>query len=535
MVTGGAILAVLLSGVVGRAMADGQPTTGWRGELSRDMNRIAPAAPNRSTRSLVGEELQKLPNLTPDGRSSYEQLAPPPFPPPVLPKYDRLADIPVTLEMSKADVRHVLQVLAKQTNLNLLVHPDVLDNSRPISVRFNEVPASIVFKEILRLADLYGRVEGNILRVDPDQEIVFALDFLETNTTSGFSVGGDVLGTGSETKGALSGRFNIEGTGAKTSNQYEQLESILTGLVQDQGVYQINRQTGTLYLRAKPSMVRTVSNLVNRYKDILSRQVLIDVRIVEVALNDDFRAGIDWSVLRSSLASTYGMTQKISTPQGSYPVGGAGSTAPSLVLSDVASAAIGGVGGLGIGIGGKRGLMFVDLLKQFGAVHVVSNPTIRARHGQPAMISVGKSEAYVKQVTTTTDETTGNKDFSVETAVTFDGLMIGVIAFITTDDKVTLTIHPIQSSVVDGSLDAKTFGTSSVSLPKVNLKEISTILEIRNRDTVLLGGLIDKSRAKLRTGVPVLSALPLVGGLFTRNTDTESNKELVLMLRVSIL
>ena len=177
----------------------------------------------------------------------------------------------------------------------------------------------------------------------------------------------------------------------------------------------------------------------------------------------------------------------------------------------------------------------MNLLKQFGNIRVLSNPTIRARHGQPAMISVGRTESYIKQVTTTTNQTTNTRDSAVETAVTFDGLMVGVVPFITSENRITLTIHPIQSSVESGSLEPQDLGSTKISLPKVNLKEISTSLELRDRDTVLLGGLMDKVRDRTRSGVPFLSEIPLLGNFFTHNTESERVSELVLMLRVSIL
>ena len=526
------VLTVSCRGLPDPAQYDNQRQS----EIRRDQAHQGVKPPKRDSESLLKQESEEIDRRQHQLRQSLEIHTPRPMLLPVIPQYDRLADIPITLEMDNENVRHLLRALAQQTGMNLLLHPDVLTQSSNISVSFQEVPASTVFKEILQLADLYGRIEGNMLRVDPTQEMVIALDFLETNITTGYSVGGDVLGTNTEAGGALSGRFDIRGEGPKVSNPYDQLDSILKGLMGEESVYQINRQTGTLYIKAKPSLVKTVSGLVNRYKEILSRQVLIEARIMEITLKDDYRAGINWAFMRSNLSASSGLGQTITAPSTTFgrsdPWVDSG---PSLVISEAASTALNAVRGIGLGYAGNQGLFFLDMLKQFGDVRVISNPTIRARHGQPAMISVGRSESYIKQVTTTTNETTNTKDSAIETAVTFDGLMIGVVPFITSEQRITLTIHPIQSSVEGGSLTPQTFGNTSISLPKVNLKEISTSLELKDRDTVLLGGLIDKSRSQTRSGVPIVSEIPLLGHLFRNNSETEQVSELVLVLRVTIL
>ena len=169
---------------------------------------------------------------------------------------------------------------------------------------------------------------------------------------------------------------------------------------------------------------------------------------------------------------------------------------------------------------------------------MLSNPSIRAKHAQPAMISVGRTNAYVREVdvTNTAGGTTNQTQTDVTVDSVFDGLMIGVVPFITSDGRISLTIHPIQSDVDAASLQLVDISTDSkVSLPQVDLKEISTVLDLNNNDVVLLGGLIDKRRSKVRSGVPFLSEVPVVGRAFTSNTNSESVRELVIMLRASIL
>ncbi|MEO5366534.1 MAG: pilus (MSHA type) biogenesis protein MshL [Magnetococcus sp. WYHC-3] len=303
---------------------------------------------------------------------------------------------------------------------------------------------------------------------------------------------------------------------------------------------------GTLYVKARPSQVKTITGLMEKYKEILGRQVMLEARILEVRLSDQYQAGIDWAMLRKGVALTNGLSQTLNGvgTNGPFDANLDTSNAPVLTIGGAAQGAtmgaLAGAGnlyGTGIGILGSDGYGLVNLLKQFGDVTVVSNPTIRARHGQPALISVGRTSTYIQSIETntqtTTTQTTTTED--INTAKLFNGLLLGVTAFIGQDGMVTLNIHPIKSDVDAASLSTTTVFNRSVTLPRVDLKEMSTVLELRDQDVVLLGGLISKESGRVSTGAPVLSDIPLLGRLFTKNSEVESTQELVIMLRVHIL
>ncbi|MBF0588528.1 MAG: pilus (MSHA type) biogenesis protein MshL [Magnetococcales bacterium] len=539
-------------------------------ELRRDMERLKETAPFKDAHEAFVKESDKFEKGLAKRRRDLEQRGKIPAPlMPKPPKYNRLDDIPISLEMDKTDVRHLLQALAKQTQLNLLIHPAILQDPPIVSVSFRKVPASTVLREVLRLADLHGRVEENVLRVDPTQELMMNLNFLETNNKMSFNIGGDVIGSaqaGEASASGIVGEFKITGTGPENSNPYKKLEKMLDKVIGSSGNYSINRMTGTLFIKAKPSSVRTAVSLIQNYKEILSRQILIEARIMSITLYDQFKSGVDWAFLRGNIAATRGISQSITstaTNAASFPFndntfyglanagqgGGGAATAggPKLTLGSMAlsaTSAIDGsstIAGLGLALAGNDGLVGITLLKQFGDVQVLANPSVRARHGQPSMISAGTTSTYLSgtDVTSTTSNGTTTSTVEVTTGTVFDGLLLGVLPFISTDDRVTLHIHPMQSNVDSTSmgLNTVTAGSTTVSYttPEIDLKEISTVLELNDGDTVFLGGLINKSNSTSRMGVPVISEIPVLGKLFQKNEETEEVKELIIMLRVTIL
>jgi len=273
--------------------------------------------------------------------------------------------------------------------------------------------------------------------------------------------------------------------------------------------------SGSLYVKDTPTIIRSISKLINNFKIMLSRQILIEARIIEVSLSDKFKYGIDWSVLRDKAAS---LTSKTSV---------AWSLGNGLVFSNENNH---------VSIDSA-----MDALMTFGKAKVVSNPSIRVKHGKPALISVGTSFTYQKKVQTTREVTTGTdrEITDVEVSTVFDGLILGVIPFIGKNHRISLLINPINSSVDRNSLIPKSLGGltsgSEISLPEVRIKEISTTIDLEDGDVVVLGGLIDDIQSKENQGVPILSSIPIIGYLFKNEIRNVESRELVIIISVKLI
>ncbi len=441
---------------------------------------------------------------------------------PILPEYDPLDDHIISLSMIDEDMQFALYSISKEVGINLIIDPAVSREKKLITINFENAPASVVLREILKTFDLYYTVNQNMIMVKPFEERVFKLNFLDTNINATFNVGGDVLGAGGAETGStgLTGSFEISGRSAAQGNPYDVLESVLAKTISPNGKYSINRISGTLYLKDTPTVIKSVSKLVNHLTEMLSRQILIEARIVEVSLTDNYKYGIDWALLRNETAS--GTRAEIT--DASWALG------RGMILSGLA------------GIAGSEYTVnaTIDALKTFGVTKIVSNPSIRSKHAQPASISVGTSFSYKKSVKTTsntaaTGATTGTTT-EVEVSTVFDGLILGVIPFIGEDGHITLLINPIKSDVDRESLALENVGEGqSITLPKVSVKEISTTISLNSGDVVILGGLIDRKELKGTKGVPILSSIPILGALFRNDSKTEETSELVIILSVSLV
>ncbi len=464
----------------------------------------------------VVEESDKLDKIQRTLHDSIEKIAPGEIEiKPVMPAYDPLEDRIVSFSMINEDLRLILYSLSKAVGMNLIINPEVTIDEKLLTINFEKVSASKVLKEILGSFDLYYEIEGNVIRVNPYQEKMFRLNFLDTYIDTDFVVGGDVLGAG-EQDGVegLSGTFKLTGKGSEKGkgNPYDVIEDMVRRTISQGGKYSINRISGSLYVKDTPATIGMISKVINHAKEMLSRQILIEARIIEIVLSDEYKYGIDWEVVRQAVDSK---EKRI--------------TGTSWV-SEVGLAIQGIYRHFNIDV-------TVDALNGFGEMKVVSNPTIRAKHGQPAIISVGTSISYTKSTETTTTGTGDNSDTTTEVEVSkvFDGLILGVIPFIDEGGKISLMINPIKSDVDRESLQLISIGNQKITLPEVSVKEINTTIEVNSGDVVILGGLIDKRLTTDNKGVPFFSAIPGLGYLFKNEFRSEQSRELVLILSVSLI
>lgn len=515
------------------------------------------------------DESAKLAELQQSLRKKIESIRPSAMQP-LVPVFNPLDTVNITLQADNTDARYIFQAIADQAGLNLIMPSSLSEEPRTVSLSLKSVPASQAFEQILKNLDLSGSVRDGMLVVQDYQEQVFDLDFLLTMTTADFNAGGDVFGTtsagggensseGSSGSSGMRSSFSISGRNTNDINPYDQIDQMLASIIgqadsnsnepdaapfqtksEQQSSYTLNRSTGTLFVRAKTSKIAAVSKLVAHYKAVLGRQVLIEAQILDVELSDQFRYGVDWNILRNNVAASYSrLPMQLGGITTTLP--GASNAGQSLIIPGTA---LGGVDNpsLGFAAGGDNYNIGLDLLKTFGTVHMLSNPSIRVRNTQPAVVSVGSNLRYIAQSSSNTQNGGGGllaTTANVVTSNVFDGVMLGVIPFIAEDGTIHLTINPMQTSVQPSSLALVDVGSEQnplkISLPQVDFKGMTTSLSVRNGDLIIMGGLIGESGNKSKDGLPGLADIPYIGELFGGQSRSSSARELVLVLRVQTL
>ena len=464
----------------------------------------------------IRQESEDLARIQKELRGTLEQYSTKkPQARPVLPQYDPLDDRIVSFSVVNEELDIVLYSLAQAVGMNLIIDPNITLDERPLTLNFEKISAATVLKEVLTAYDLFYEIEENIIRVKPYRERIFNLNFLDTHMVTDFIVGGDVLGASLDDAAiGLSGSFKITGTGAKKgkANPYDIIEDNIKRIISQGGTYSINQMAGTLYVKDTPANIRSIAKMIDHAKEMMSRQILIVARLIEVQLRDEYKYGIEWDMVRQE----------------------GGENARRL---DAAAWVVDA--GLALqGVFNKWQInATIDALNTFGDVKIVSNPSIRAKHGQPAIISVGDSINYIESTSSTVTGTGQNTNQTTDITVSkvFDGLILGVIPFIEPNGTITMLVNPIKSDVDRESLQLIQVGLEQISLPEVNVKEISNVIAMNDGDVIILGGLISKDRVVINRGVPVLSAIPLLGYLFKSEFEREESTELVIIMTVTVI
>ncbi|WP_042057125.1 pilus (MSHA type) biogenesis protein MshL [Aeromonas allosaccharophila] len=287
-------------------------------------------------------------------------------------------------------------------------------------------------------------------------------------------------------------------------------------------------QAGLVTIRAYPKELKAVREFLSQSESHLKRQVVLEARIIEVALNEGYEQGVDWSGLSASWDGNKGITGGGSAANSQLP------TTPNQIFS-----ALGGGAGFKISDGNFN--VAVNLLKTQGDVNTLSSPRVTATNNQKAVIKVGTDEYFVTNASTTTVTSTGTAEPivtpNVELTPFFSGIALDVTPQIDEEGRVLLHIHP---SVIDTEEQKKIINVGTAKplelpLAKSSIRESDTVVQANNGDIIVIGGLMKTDKQEIVSKVPLLGDIPWVGEAFTNRRESTKKVELVIMLKPTVV
>lgn len=298
----------------------------------------------------------------------------------------------------------------------------------------------------------------------------------------------------------------------------------------DGSTFIIDKNIGLITVTAKPNVLKTVDNYIDNLKKHLYRQVRIEAKIIEVWLQDNSKLGLDWSSVLGG-ETAIGGTVSFGNAGQVYPYNTPNS---NLFANTFVSR---------VQLNSINFEVFINALNEQGDTHILSNPKLTVLNGQPAIISVGKDVAYVKQVTAEVDSETDTVTYSAESGNVVEGIALGVMATIRDDKTMILHLTPITTSLenldANGDIPTTTIGTGpaavQLGLPKVKVREMSTMVEVQDGEMLVIGGLIDSIEDKSEKFAPGLGSIPGLRYLFGVEEKTLQKRELVILLTPKVI
>jgi general secretion pathway protein D len=272
-----------------------------------------------------------------------------------------------------------------------------------------------------------------------------------------------------------------------------------------------DNDNNALVILASPSDYDTIQHAL-RQLDVARRQVSVEVLVAEVTLTDDLKFGVEWFV--NARNNTVGALRDSSAALPRLPALAAGIDPRSLIPTS------GGLQLINVGPGGDIRAV-LHALGSDGRSKVISTPRVMVLDNEKAMINVGD------QISVDTGASTG---------VTTGGTVVTTRQYLSTG--VILTVTPRINAGGRVTLDVNqevSNPTSDSSNPNIATRKAQTVVTVSSGETIPLAGLIQETNVTGSSGVPLLSKIPLIGGLFGTQSLTKKRTALVILITPTVV
>ena len=427
----------------------------------------------------------------------------------------------------------LLFALARDARLNLDIDPRIEGN---VSINAIDQTLPQILKRISRQVSLRYYLDGPNLVVEMDRPFtrVYRIDYLNMNrkTNTSIDVATQIASTGTiDTAGgggASGGSNSSASVINESSNAFwdtisqniEQMASV-DGV---EGSVIVNRESGTISVRTTSAAHEHIQDFIDTVLSSARRQVLIEATVVEVTLNDDFQAGVDWS--RIAVGDGWSLSQNVLAET-------IGATTSPVISATYANS------------NNDRDISgAIKALDAFGDVSVMSSPKIMALNNQTSVLKVVDNVVYFTQEVDREPRTDNSPEVvTIDTTINTVpvGFVMNVTPFITDGDEIILNIRPTisrilsfvspPSIVIPGTTDV----LEQTAVPQIQVREMESVLRVQSGNTAVIGGLMQDTADESSGGVPGLHDAKGFGLLFGTQSKQYSKTELVIFLRPRVI
>lgn len=424
----------------------------------------------------------------------------------------RKIDSHFSMEFRNAEIKDVLRALGQENRLNIIIGDEVEGS---ITLSFKGVTFDEAFSAILRMNNLTSFRERNIIRV---MQSPFAA--------------GEV--------GLVTQMIEINFALA------EEVRETVKGLLSKNGTVMADIRTNTLVIRDLPANLERITEVVRKL-DSETPQVMIEARIVEVNTNFSRELGIQWggqygsqSGNRTTMIHGGGFQNRPGTSGALVSqalTGGVGVSGAPFAVNLPADVGPGSGGALGFMIGNVANTRLLDVqlsaLEDTGNGKILSKPVIMTLNNKKAKISAG-TEILIP---TTSIVTTSLSPSPSSSAVSGGTASTGVTRI---NAKLELTVTPhvtpdgrILMHVLVDKKDPD-FTREVKGVPPLTTRTAETDLLVKDRETIVIGGIYIQGESQAVAGVPWLSKIPILGWLFKKETKLDTKSELMIFITPTI-
>ncbi|MCA9402165.1 MAG: type II secretion system protein GspD [Candidatus Omnitrophica bacterium] len=442
------------------------------------------------------------------------------------------------LNVKEMDILDLIKIISQKSDLNIIVSPNV---SGKVTVYLKNVEVFEALKSIIESYNLAFLRTGNIINIMTAEEYLakyrsaFGQEFETRILRLEDAKIGDVVALLNQVK-SMGGKVVADD---KTStliltdephvlDEMENIVNWVDGMVvteifelvyaeaediaakiaeeltPDIGSIRTDKRSNKVIVSDTADKLNEIRQMVRAF-DNKDLEVLIEAKIVQVTLSDEFKLGVDWEKLmvehhNFNLLSNFDVLQS-TDKRGQLSIG-------TLERDDYS--------------------VMVQALETIGETNILSSPSIATLNNEEAKIIVGSTEPYVTSTTTTP------ASGPTTTAESVNFIEVGVKLFVTPtihrDDFITMKVKPEISSVTRNVITS-----NNNSIPVVETSEAETTVTVKDGVTIFIGGLIRDETINAHNKVPVLGSIPVIGAAFRGQDDFVRKTETVIFLSPKII
>ena len=432
----------------------------------------------------------------------------------------------ISLDFQDANLKDVLKLLSLQSGINFIAAENVKD--RKITLFVDQVTVQDVLDQLLRANHLVSDTmpDSNILIIretatgdgPPTVTKIYKLHYARLSTSflaRAVASGGRSSASGS---GGLATTVIAAGGGSGgSSGGATGIDRVIEKLLTDGGSLVADERTNSLVITDVPDNYEKIERAIAAL-DVKTPQVLIEAELLEVSASKTKNLGIEWGGTAGKTGPTLATFTPATDATTRFPFTLFKSS--GLLTSSQSRT---------ITLGTLNSAQFQAVLKAIQndlTARLLAHPKVLTLDNERALIELTADTAIGKQVATTATGGTGTTATTAERSPT--GIKLQVTPQINADGYITMYVEPSLSRPV-----ASEFFPSEFVDPKI--RSVSTIVRVRDGETIVIGGLIDRQDTKGLRKVPGLGNVPLVGAAFKKTDDTLSDVELIVFITPRIV
>jgi type IV pilus secretin PilQ/predicted competence protein len=389
----------------------------------------------------------------------------------------------VSIDFRETPIEDVLRILAKQADVDIIKSPKVIGT---VTATLTDVPLAEALENILTSQGYAYIATANMIRIIPKDEIL-------------------------ETREKMVSRvYRV------TYANPKELEAALKKFISQDGSISANVGTGNIIVTDIESKVNAINSFIEEI-DRITPQIMVEAKVYDISSKDNLDIGVEWGA-GTATTFTDGVASGVTNP---FLGGG---FAPSSLNKSTAD-------GL-IRFGALNDNVDIDAILHAGQEKIraklLASPRIMVLDNEEANIKIVEEIPFQELTETSGGGAIGTTKFREV------GVELKVTPHMTRDGLIRLILNP-KFSARTGDVLVQTGNSNVPAQPIIATRETTTTALIKDKQTVVIGGLKKQDISQQTDKIPLLGDLPLIGGLFRFHGESTQNSELVVFITPTLI